>query len=105
MAWQFAANIDEMPATGLFRAEVEGKEILLIRSGEKIFATSLRCTHENDDLSTGTIENGNIVCGFHYATYSPSTGEVLAGPEDGGDARPLQTFNVKIEGSKVLVDV
>jgi nitrite reductase/ring-hydroxylating ferredoxin subunit len=105
MAWHVAANIDELPEAGLFRAEVEGKEILLIRTADRIFATSLRCTHENDDLSTGTLENGNIVCGFHYATYSPSTGEVLAGPQDGGDARPLQTFSVKIEGSAVMVDV
>lgn len=105
MAWHRATSLTEIPENGLQRVEVEGTELLIVKIGEKIFATQLRCTHKDDDLSAGTIENGNIVCSYHYATYNPATGEVLSPPEDGGEARALRTYGVKTEGDDVLVDV
>ncbi|MBX8631761.1 MAG: Rieske (2Fe-2S) protein [Thermoplasmata archaeon] len=105
MTWYRAAQLNSINQSGLLRAEVGGKEILLIRSGNNLYATSLRCTHENDDLSSGTLEDGNIVCGFHFATYSPATGEVISPPQDGGEATPLKTYRVKIEGEDIMVEI
>lgn len=98
-------SISEMPGYGLLRVELEGNEILLIRVGDRFFATSLRCTHENDDLSTGMLEDGKIVCGLHFATYDPATGEVISPPQDGGEARPLKTYPVRVEGQEIMVDL
>ena len=105
MVWHKALADKEMPANGMARIEAPGKNLLLVKIGEKVYATQLKCTHEDDDLSGGTIEGGNIVCGFHFATYSPATGEVIAPPQDGGEARPLKTYPVKIENGDILVDV
>jgi nitrite reductase/ring-hydroxylating ferredoxin subunit len=105
MAWQSVAKLDDIPVSGLLRTEAGGTEVLILRDGEKLFATSLRCTHENDDLSGGMLEGGNLVCSFHYATFNPSTGEVISAPEDGGDVKPLKTYAVKVDNGEVMVDI
>ncbi len=105
MTWHKAALIDEVADNALTRVEVQGREILLVRSGGNIFATQLRCTHEDDDLSSGTLEDGRIVCGFHYATYDPQSGDVVAPPQDGGEASRLMTYGVRVEQGEVLVDI
>lgn len=105
MTWQTVVKLAEIPVSGLLRSEVAGREILIIRYGDRLFATSLRCTHENDDLSNGTLESGNVVCSFHYASYNPSTGEVVAPPQDGGDTSPLKTYSVKVDNGNVMVDI
>ena len=105
MVWQSVAKLSEIPASGLFKCETGSTEILIIRSGEKLFATSLRCTHENDDLSNGTLEDGKLVCSFHYASFNPSTGDVLSAPDDGGDVKPLKTYSIKVDNGEVMVDI
>lgn len=105
MVWHRATAEKELPPNGMTRIEALGKEILLVRIGENVYATQLRCTHEEDDLSNGTIEEGNIVCGFHFANFNPASGEVVAHPQDGGEAFPLKTYSVKIENGDILVDL
>ncbi len=105
MAWQRVANLGGIPVSGLLRTQAGSIEILIIRDGEKLFATSLRCTHENDDLSNGMLEGGNLICSFHYATFNPSTGAVVSAPEDGGDVKPLKVYDVKVENDEVLVNI
>ncbi|MEM3851718.1 MAG: Rieske 2Fe-2S domain-containing protein [Methanomassiliicoccales archaeon] len=105
MTWVKVAEISSLPPEGLTRADANGVPVLIVTTGGKIYATQGLCTHEMDDLSNGSLENGNIVCGFHYATFQPSTGEVISQPQDGGEATPLKTYAVKIEDGKVLVDL
>ncbi len=105
MTWHRIAGVSELPESGLFRAEADGKGILLVKTGGKLFATQLRCAHEDDDLSTGTLEDGKIVCGFHFASYDPNSGKLVTPPQDGGDAGSLKTYSVKAENDDVLVDI
>ncbi len=104
MAWQRVAKLSEIPESGLFRTEANGTGILIIRDGEKLFVTSPRCTHEDDDLSSGILERGVLVCSFHSASFDPSTGAVVSPPEGGGDIGPLKTYGVKMEHDDVMVD-
>jgi 3-phenylpropionate/trans-cinnamate dioxygenase ferredoxin subunit len=105
MVWKKVCDISSLPQSGLTRAEVDGQELLVVSMDGKYFVTQLRCTHEQDDLSNGMLENGNIVCGFHYATFNPASGEVVSQPQDGGEATPLKTYSVKIEAGELLVDL
>lgn len=105
MTWQKVGVLSDFADNGLSRAEVQGTEILIIRMGENLSATQLRCTHEDDDLSKGTLEDGKIVCSYHYATYDPSTGEVLSQPQDSGEATRLKTYAIKLVNGEVLVDL
>lgn len=103
--WKKAAKLSDLPASGLTRVEVEGNELLVVSMNGNYYVTQLHCTHENDDLSNGTLENGNIVCGFHYATFNPRDGSVVSQPQDGGEAHALKTFAARVEGEDLLVDI
>ena len=105
MTWQKVADLSGLPANGLARLTTSSGEILLIRMDEKLFATQLNCTHESDDLSGGSLEEGKLVCGFHYASFDPATGEAIGQPEGGGRATALRTYAVRTENGNVLVDV
>lgn len=104
MSWHKVGSLSDIADNGLTRAEVEGTELLIVRMGERLFATQLRCTHEDDDLSKGTLEDGKIVCSYHYATYDPADGEVMSQPQNGGEATKLRTYGIKLEDGEVLVD-
>lgn len=104
MTWQKVANLSEVPENGLAKFATSSGEILLIRMGERLFATQPNCTHESDDLSGGSLEDGKLVCGFHYAAFDPATGEALGQPQDGGAATALRTYAVRTENGDVLVD-
>lgn len=105
MTWQKVASLAELPENGLFRGVAGSTGILIVRMGDSLFATQLNCTHEDDDLSGGTLEDGNIVCGFHYATYDPRSGAVIAPPQGGGEAAQLRTYEVKAVGDDVMVNL
>ena len=59
------------------------------------------CTHEHAHLSEGFIENCQIECPLHGSIFDMRTGEALTLPA----TSPLQTFNVKVEGDDVLIEV
>ena len=105
MTWQKVGPLSDIADNGLTRVEVQGNEILIIRMGENLHATQLRCTHEDDDLSKGTLEDGKIVCSYHYATYDPSTGDVLSQPQNGGEATRLRTYATQLVNGELLVDI
>jgi nitrite reductase/ring-hydroxylating ferredoxin subunit len=80
---------------------VEGVEILVVNVEGKFYAVSNRCPHLNYPLYLGTLNGKILTCGFHYAKFDVSTGEVLSLPAH----EPLKTFKVKTEGSAVLVEL
>ncbi len=104
MTWQRVAALDELPENGLLKAATSDGDILLVRIGGSVFATQLNCTHESDDLSGGTVEDGKIVCGFHYASFDPGTGGVVSQPQDGGEASGLKIYPVRTENGDIMVD-
>lgn len=105
MTWQKVGALSDIADNTLTKVDVQGTEILIIRMGDRLFATQLRCTHEDDDLSNGTLEDGKIVCSYHYATYDPATGGVLSQPQDSGEATDLKTYGIELRDGEVLVDV
>jgi nitrite reductase/ring-hydroxylating ferredoxin subunit len=79
---------------------VEGQEILVVNVEGKFYAVSNRCPHLNYPLFMGSLNGKVITCGFHYAKFDVTTGEVLSPPAH----EPLKRFKVKTEGSAVLVE-
>jgi 3-phenylpropionate/trans-cinnamate dioxygenase ferredoxin subunit len=76
-------------------------EILVVNIEGNFYAVSNRCPHLNYPLYLGSLNGKIITCGFHYAKFDVTTGEVLSPPAH----EPLKTFNVKTEGSAVLVEL
>ncbi len=67
--------------------------------GERIAAVSNVCQHQNGPLGEGRVVDGCITCPWHGYQYRP---------EDGCSPPPftetIPTFNVRVEGNRVLVD-
>lgn len=89
----------------LFKGTVNDVEILVIKDKGKYFATSSYCTHEEYDLSEAFLDDGDLICPNHFATFNPADGSVKSPPEGSGDISPLKSYETKVENGEVMVDV
>ena len=62
------------------RAVHDGVPILLVRSGERIFALAETCSHFSGPLAEGKLIGNSIVCPYHNSRFSLEDGRVLDGP-------------------------
>ena len=105
MTWYTVVKKGSMKDGDLFKAKVEGKEVLVMRIKDNFYATSCYCTHENYDLSEGFIDDGNLICPNHFATFKPSTGEVVSPPEGADDIPPLSSYETRVQGDDIQVNL
>lgn len=105
MTWYKVTKESSMKDGDLFKAKIEDREVLLIRSKDSYYATSTLCTHEEYDLSEGFLDDGALICPNHFATFNPKDGSVVSPPDGSGDISALKSYPVKVENGEVLVDV
>lgn len=75
-------------------------EVLLVRSGESVFAISPRCTHYQGPLAEGVVDDqGCIRCPWHHARFNLKTGEATQAPAFGS----LSTWQVERDGDIIRV--
>jgi nitrite reductase/ring-hydroxylating ferredoxin subunit len=104
-------------------------EILLANVDGKIYAVSDRCGHMNARLSMGRLQGNTVICPLHASQFDITTGKNIREPVltsiPGEEKVPelkkyserlekiiapvktydLPTFNVKIDGEDILVDI
>ena len=84
----------------LQRVRPSGDTVCLVRHKGEISALSDICTHQHFSMSLGDLlEDGTLQCAWHGARFDCATGEVKQGPA----LTPLPIFEVRVEGSDVLV--
>ena len=96
-----AARLDEIPDEGMKQVVVRGEPVGLYRVGERVFAVHDVCTHEEAYLTDGDFDPDDleVECPLHGSRFNVETGDVRILPA----TRPVATYDVKIEGSEVLV--
>jgi nitrite reductase/ring-hydroxylating ferredoxin subunit len=67
---------DDKPTRALY----DCVPILLVRSGERIFALAETCSHFSGPLAEGKLIGKSIVCPYHNSRFSLEDGRVLDGP-------------------------
>jgi nitrite reductase/ring-hydroxylating ferredoxin subunit len=90
---------DELGQSGrkLFRRD--GKQILLIASGARVFAIANRCPHEGYPLSEGTLGPDCVLtCNWHNWKFDLASGEELAGRDR------VCTYPVAIRNGEICID-
>jgi 3-phenylpropionate/trans-cinnamate dioxygenase ferredoxin subunit len=95
--------------------EVQGKKILLAKIKDKYYATNGRCTHFGGNLSRGVLEGTVVTCPLHGSQFDLTDGHVVRWLKGSGPLstvgktlkgpRPLDTYKVKVEGEKILVEI
>lgn len=81
--------------------EVGDDEIALCNVEGEIYAIANVCTHDDGPLGEGFLIGEEIECPRHGARFNVKTGEVAVLPA----IVPVPTFEVKVEGDTVFVDV
>ncbi len=88
---------------------IQGKKILLAKIKDKYYANQGRCPHFGGNLSQGVLEGTVVTCPRHGSRFDLTDGHAVrwlkgSGPLPTG-AKPLNTYKVKVEGDKILVEI
>ena len=94
------AQVDELEPGSMMMVEVDGKPVLLANVDGEFYAVSDLCTHEEYNLSEGSLEGNEVECPGHSAFFDLKTGDVTDGPA----MDHLQTYSVQIEDGAVFIE-
>ena len=83
--------ITALPSGEPKQYQVDRWDILVVRLGDDVYAMENRCTHDDEGLLGGELENDAIVCPRHGAKFCLKTGEALCPPA----YEPVRTFEVQ----------
>jgi nitrite reductase/ring-hydroxylating ferredoxin subunit len=81
--------------------EIEGRRLLVVNAGGRIFILDGICTHEEADLSTGFLLETRVTCPLHLSQFDVTSGAVLNPPA----AEALRVYNVKIADESIFVEI
>jgi len=92
---------EDFELSKMIGVKANGKEICLSSSDGAYYAIGNRCTHMGCMLSDGELTGENVKCVCHGSIFSIKTGSVINGPAKKSES----TFQVKVEGDQIMVNV
>ena len=101
MAFVKAAKVGDIPPGRVKVVEVGDEDVALCNVNGEFYALANVCTHDDGPLGEGYLLGNEIECPRHGARFDVRTGEVKVLPA----IVPVPTFDVKVEGDDVYVDV
>ena len=97
------------------RLVIEGREILLAKAGGSFYAVDNLCPHLEGNLSRGKLKGTVITCPLHGTQYDISNGQVVRWLKGYGSlsnvsdefkkSKALNTYNVRVEDDRLLVEI
>lgn len=93
MTWIDALSAAELEAKGKAVVRHEGRQVLVLRTPNGVFACANRCPHEGYPLSEGVLTEGHVLtCNWHNWKFDVASGATLVG----GDQ--LRRYPVRLKG-------
>ncbi|WP_236794739.1 bifunctional 3-phenylpropionate/cinnamic acid dioxygenase ferredoxin subunit [Amycolatopsis sp. GM8] len=99
MTWIRACSVDELDDGDALRLDTTPPIAVFNVEGEFLALADV-CTHGQSSLADGYIEGGQVECAWHFAKFDLRTGAALTLPA----TAPLCTYQVRIDGSDVMVE-
>ena len=104
-AFQFVATLQELRDGEPRGTEIAGELVVLVRSGDRVYALGGHCPHTGMRLADGIVDGGRLICFYHGANFDLETGknipESLRGRRfETGD---VPRYTVRVEGDRVYV--
>lgn len=82
--WVSAGSLDDLPDGTGTKVAVSEAAVLLVRSGDRVFAVGNRCTHQGAPLDRGRVSiSGSfatVTCPAHGSVFGLDDGKVMRGP-------------------------
>jgi len=102
MAEHRVARVSGVPEGEARGFTVNGREIVLCRVEDEVYALQGICTHQELPLDGGEVEGGVLTCEWHGATFDVCTGRVLGPPA----TQSLRTYPARVDpGGDIWVDL
>ena len=101
MRFRSVVPVDALPEGGALAVEIDGRQVVLFRSGGDIFALDNLCPHAGSRLEHGRLAGGQITCPLHGAKFDLTDG-YCRNPKVGG-ARPIITHQVKVVEGQIEI--
>jgi 3-phenylpropionate/trans-cinnamate dioxygenase ferredoxin subunit len=115
MAYVSAGEVDKLADGTMKEVMANGHEILLARVDNSLYAVDSRCPHMGGKLAEGRLEGTLVTCPRHGSRFDLADGSVVRWLHGSGllsrigttlkSPRPLKTYNVKVEGGEILIEV
>ena len=102
MGWHRVLAFDDLPEDRPVLREAGGVPVLLVRVGWDVVATHGLCPHKFTPLDEGQVQDGQVACALHGATFDLHTGEPAPGCEWAGRLRVL---SARVRDGHVEVEV
>ena len=109
------ANTKDLTDGTMKKYQVQGTEILIARIEGKYYAAQNKCPHFGGDLSKGKLEGTIVTCPRHGSQFNVADGSVVRWLKGAGlissigkifkSPHKLITYNTKIEGQDILVEI
>ena len=101
--WSDVSSLEAIrPGRGA-KVQIDGTSLLLIRSGDHVFAIGNQCTHQGAGLDRGVVKIAGsvrtVTCPAHGSVFSLDDGKVMRPPA----SKPVPVYDVKVEDGRVFV--
>lgn len=101
MSWTTVCKTDQVQEDFPFSAKLGDKEIGVYVLDGEYYALEDICPHAYALLSQGFVEDGQVECPLHEATFDIRTGKCLREPAD----RDLHVYPVRIIDNAIQLNV
>lgn len=89
----------DLPEGSMRACQIEGREILVCRTKDGVFALDNICTHAYARLNEGRLRGTRLICPLHGASFDVRDGRALGPPA----TRGLATHGVRVAGDRAEV--
>jgi len=97
-------KVSELPTGQAKAIQVDGKEIGIFNTNDKLYAINNICIHAGGPLHEGPVncEKAQVTCCWHSWTFDLATGKCVTHPRQDVFA---ETYPVKIENDEIFVTI
>jgi nitrite reductase/ring-hydroxylating ferredoxin subunit/uncharacterized membrane protein len=78
--WTAVSKVDAIPDGRTKGVKLEGRTLLLYRSGADVYAMEATCSHAGGPLQDGEVNDGIVTCPWHGSKFRLTDGACLLGP-------------------------
>lgn len=99
MPKNFICLTQDVPENGMRGYDINGKRILILRSGDKVFACDGICPHQEVPLEEGLFDGKVLTCHSHLWQWDVCNGDAIGLAE-----MPLDTYQVSVVDDAVYIE-
>lgn len=99
--WTSVLDEGDLPVNQPLVVTVNDVEVLLYRTGRRLFALDNACSHSGAPLDEGTIAGGRVTCPDYGCTFNLVDGSVADGPA----SNPQPHYDVRVHQGRLEIKV